>query len=295
MEQEKSAAAMLTEERARAALHRAAQLQAEAADRQERQAQMRMLAQSAAGGISEGYRREDIEAAAQEAGIAVEHIRQALLEQEALGEAQPLAPWIDRMGVRMLGTRHRTLELVRPVRAGARPVLAALQRVATAPPYGMTLIDSFGASPLEGGVLVYKLPTYSSLSSAHDAFAYAAAAIDLEQLLITLRPHEVAGAPHCTIELRSDLRTSTKRNVWAGLALSGIGGGVTAAGAVAAALSSGLMLPLVAAAGAAGLLGGGAAGAAGTGSLYRYYLRKMSGELETMLRVIDVTARTAIE
>ena len=43
-------------------------------------------------------------------------------EQEALGEAQPLAPWIDRMGVRMLGTRHRTLELVRPVRAGARPV-----------------------------------------------------------------------------------------------------------------------------------------------------------------------------
>src|SRR5690606_30631518 len=228
--------------------------------------QMRMLGHASHDGGLDGYRREDIEAAAEEAGIAVEHIRQALLEQEALGDsADPLAPWMDRTGSRLLGTRQRSFELVRTIRAEPAAVLATLKRVLAAAPYEMTLIDSIGESPLEGAVLVFQLPRYSSLSSTHLEFAYNASAIDLEQVQVSLQPLPAAEGQHCIVKLRGDLRTGTRKNVWAGLVTSGISAGGASVLAVAAALSAGLAVPLVGAAGAAAVLAGGGAGAKGYG------------------------------
>lgn len=284
---------LLSEEGARAVLHRAVQLQAEAADRLEREARLRMLAQPSTGAAVTGYRREDIEAAAAEVGIGVEHIRRALLEQEALGEtAEQLAPWVDRMGIRLLRTRKRSLELVRTVNADPTLVLSTFRKLAVSSSYNLKLIDSIGDSPLDGAVSVYRLPAYMSQSTTHNPLAYGATAIGLEQILVTFRPNGPDDVPGCTIEIRGDLRRGTGRNVWAGIGLSGVSGVGLGAMALGVAATAGMAVPVVAAVSATGVLGGGAAGALGYGAAYRHYLRKLTEELDTLLRVVDVTART---
>jgi hypothetical protein len=60
----------------------------------------------------------------------------------------------------------------------------------------------------------------------------------------------------------------------------------------AAVAAAGAVLPLAVAGVAVGLAGLGGAAAAGHGARYRYYLRKMTSELETLLKVVDTSART---
>ena len=217
----------IPEERVHAALHRAAQLQAEATERLERQARERMQPHAENADQAHGYLRDEVEAAAVEAGISSEYIRLALLEQEALGDdATRLSPWIDRMGSRMLGTRERSIELSRPIDAAPAAVLAAMQRIFPSHPYRMTLVDSVGGLPLEGGVLVFRIPQMSALTTDASTFTYTAWAVDLLQLHVSLHPLERGDGSATVLVLHGDLRTSTRRNVWTGLAFSGAGGGV---------------------------------------------------------------------
>jgi len=284
---------VIPEERALAALRRAAQLQAEAAERQEKHT--RALAAHRAGdsGEGSGFRREDIEAAAAEAGISPEYVRRALQEQDTLGEhATALSPWMERMGRRFLGTRHQSLEIVREIEAEPHVVLEAMQRVFPAPPYGMTLMDSLGGSPLEGGVLVFQVPRMSWGSMSYTAFEYAMTMCDITQLHISLQPVRRAERTSTALTLRVDMRLGIRRNVWAGLGVSGaMGAGGVAAG-VAVGLAAGALVPLVVAGAALGAMGGGGAGVAGYGAIYRYYHRKAIHELEMLLRVVDASART---
>lgn len=284
---------LIPEERVHAALRRAAQLQVEATERLEQQSRTRLQLRSDAEGAG-GFRREHVQDAAVEAGISPEFIQQALLEQDALGEqAAELAPWVDRLGSRMLGQRERSLELSRTVAAPPAAVLDAMQRVFPAHPYMMTLVDSIGGTPLEGGVMVFHLHRISMFTGAsYTPFTYTATAVDLLQIHVSLRPVRLADRTGCEITLRGDLRTSTRRNVWAGLALSGIGAGAGGAAAAVATVVAGAMLPLVVAGAAVGVAALGAASAKGYGSMYRHYLRKMIRELETLLKVVDTSART---
>lgn len=288
-------APLLPEERVHAALRRAAQLQAEAAERLEGDVRARIAPQAGDAG-EPGFRREDVEAAAVQAGISPEYIQQALVEQDTLGDhATELAPWMDRMANRMLRTRQRSMELSRTMDAEPRAVLDAMQRVFPAPPYGLMLTDCVGPAPLEGGVLVFQLPGMSALMSnaASGSFAYTAAAVDLLQLHATLHAVPAGERNRCTVTLRGDLRTSARRNVWAGIGLSGVGGtiGGLIGGAVVGAASGGV-IPLLAAGVALGAAGFGGASAVGYGAAYRHYLRKMIRELETLLKVVDTNART---
>lgn len=286
------ASELIPDERVHAALRRAAQLQMEAVERMEQQARSRIETEPGAG--TGGFLREHVEAAAAEAGISPEYLRQALLEQDALGEhAADLAPWVDRMGTRMLGTRQRSLELSRTIDAEPAAVLEAMQRIFPAHPYGMTLVDSVGGLPLEGGVLVFQIPRISMITPmASSSFSYHATCVDLLQLHVSLRAVNLGQKTGCEVTFRGDLRTSTRRNVWAGLGFSGGGGvvGAIVSGAVVAA--AGAVLPLALAGVAVGAASLGAATAKGYGAAYRYYLRKMIGELETLLKVIDTSART---
>ncbi len=282
---------LISDERVRAALRRAAQLQMEAVERMEQQARTRIETES--GAETGGFLREHVEAAAVEAGISPEYLRQALLEQDALGEhATELAPWVDRMGNRMLGSRQRSLELSRTIAAEPSAVLEEMQRIFPAHPYGMTLVDSVGGLPLEGGVLVFQIPRYSLGSTISSPFSYAATCVDLLQLHVSLRAVHIGQKIGCEVTFRGDLRTSTRRNVWAGLGISGGGGVVGAIVTGAAVTIAGAILPLALAGVAVGAIGLGAASAAGYGAVYRYYLRKMISELETLLKVIDTSART---
>lgn len=280
------------EERAVAALRRAAQLQAEAAERMDGHSQA-PAARRGEAGAEGGFQRADIEAAAAEAGISPEYVRRALQEQDTLGEhAAALAPWVDRAGTRMLRTRQRSVEVAREIEAEPQAVLDAMQRVLPAHPYTMTLVDSLGGSPVEGGVLVFQLPRVSMGSTTHTPFAYAMTTIDLLQLHVTLHPVPRPDRTATLLTLRGDLRTGIRRNVWAGLGVSGAAGAMGVVFATAIGLASGGLAPLVAAGAALGALGMGGAGAAGYGAVYRYYYGKALGELEMLLRVVDANART---
>ncbi|HEX2187650.1 MAG TPA: hypothetical protein VHG51_02070 [Longimicrobiaceae bacterium] len=283
----------IPEDRALAALRRAAQLQAEATERVEAQTHALAARRGDDPGAGSRFRPEDIEAAAAEAGIPAEFVRQALQEQETLGEhAAALAPWMDRMGNRLLRTRQRSLELSREIEAEPQAVLDAMQRVFPAHPYAMTLVDSLGPPPLEGGVLVFQLPRASMGSSSYTPFGYVMTAIDLLQVHATLQPVPRQGRTATLLTLRGDLRVGIRRNVWAGLGLSGGAGAAGLVVGTALALASGGVAPLVAAGAALGAAGMGGAALAGYGTLFRYYFRKALGELETLLRVVDANART---
>lgn len=284
-------APLLPEERVHAALRRAAQLQAEAAERLEGSVRARIAPQAGDAG-EPGFRREDVEAAAVQVGISPEYIRQALVEQDTLGDhATDLAPWMERMAGRILRSRQRAIELSRTIDAEPRVVLNAMERVFPAHPYGLMLTDCVGPAPLEGGVLVFQMPRITA--SGYTSFSYAATAVDLLQLHATLHPVPSGERMRCTVTLRGDLRTSARRNVWAGLGISGLGGTVGGLiGGGVAAIASGGIVPLLAVGVALGAAGLGGASAVGYGAAYRHYLRKMIRELETLLRVVDTNART---
>jgi len=283
----------IPEERALAALRRAAQLQAEAAERMDGHSRALAAHRGAEADVEGGYQRADIEAAAEEAGISPEYVRRALQEQDTLGEhAAALAPWVDRAGTRMLRTRERSVEVAREVEAEPQAVLDAMQRVLPAAPYTMTLVDSLGGSPLEGGVLVFQLPRVAMGSTSHTPFAAAMTAIDLLQLHVTLHPAPRPDRTATRVTLRGDLRTGIRRNVWAGLGVSGAAGAMGVLFGAVAVIASGGVVPLVAAGAALGALGLGGAGAAGYGAVYRYYHGKGMRELEMLLRVVDANART---
>ena len=212
----------ISEERAHAALRRAAELQAEAEDQLETQSHGSLAAEWDGSATADGFRREDVETAAVEAGIAPEFIHQALVEQDIGGaDATELAPWIAHVGSSLLRTRQHSIELSRTIDAPAASVLEAMRRVLPAHPYGVALIDSIG-EPLSGGVLLFDIA-----HSTSTPFQYAAV----------------------------------------------------------------LILPAIAVSAALGIVGGGGA-AASYGALYKYYLKKLTGEMETLLRTVDTNART---
>lgn len=283
----------IPDERARQALRRAAELQAEAAARLQETAHGQLMAANAQPDESDGFRRRDVEAAAVEAGISPEYIRQALVEQDALGEhAEELAPWVENMGRRMLKTRARTLEVSRVIDADPALVLEAMQRIFPAHPYFLALEDNIGGPPLAGGVLVFQIPRLMATTTSYTSFSYAAAAIDVMQLHATLRTIPGPGGSRCELSVRTDLRTGTRRNVWTGIALSGTGGAVGAGASAVIAVAASAALPVIAVAAVAGLGIMGMASSSGYGAIYRYYLRKMEKELEQLLKVVDASART---
>jgi hypothetical protein len=280
-------------ERAHAALRRAAQLQADAIERLEQSARARIAAGSTAEGDPGGLERAEIEAAAAGAGISPEYLHQALMEQDAFGEdGTELAPWVEGMADRMLRTKQRTLEITRTVHAEPQAVLESMQRVLPAPPYDMTLVDAIGGSPLEGGVLVFDLPRFSMLNGTGTSLSYVAYAVDLLQVQLCLRSVPVGTGTGCEITLRADLRSSVRHNVFAGTVVGGVGAGLGALFGGFLTLVSGGIAPVIAAGALAGAGGLGAVGGMGYGVLYRFYLRKLVRDLETLLRVVGTNART---
>ena len=274
----------ISDERAHAALRRAAELQAEAEERLETQSRGQIATEWDGSGTADGFRREDVETAAVEAGIAPEFIRQALVEQDIDGaDATELAPWITQVGSGLLRTRQRTIALSRAIDAPAASVLEAMRRVFPAHPYAMTLIDSIG-EPLAGGVLLFEIA-----HSTHTHFQTAATAVELQQLHVTLKPVTIGERDGCELTLRGDLRAGMRRNVVFGLSFSGLFGSLGVVLGVA--ISTALILPVIAVSAAFGIVGGGGA-AASYGAIYKHYLKKLTGDLETLLRTVDTNART---
>ncbi|HEX8450458.1 MAG TPA: hypothetical protein VF647_00105 [Longimicrobium sp.] len=281
---------MLSEARAAAVWQRAAELQAEAAKRSEAASAPLHLLPPADGSSDPdaGFRLEDVRAAAVQAGISAEFVTLALAESEGI-DAHGFTGAGERAATRLLGTSQRSIEVARRISGEPAALMEAMKRVLPAAPYHLTLSGTVGADPLNGGVLIFDLPAYNAMAS--NPFAYTAAMVGVKQLRLMLRPAGTEGAA-TEVSIAVDLRRSVRYGsvTTAGLGgLAAVLGGVGGATLGAGALALGALAALPAAAGVALL---GVPVALGCGAVYRYYVRKLTADLERILRSMEAQVRT---
>lgn len=281
---------------------RAAQLQAEAATRLEK----RSREGTGLTGVTEalpsgGYRLRDVEAAAAEVGISPEFVALAIAERPASGMpavADSSGSWADRATTALMGTTARSLSASRVIRGSPRAVLEAIGLVFPARPYLMTFQDTVGGHPLDGGVMMFKIPNMmKQLGGAatlehYTSFTYRMYQLELFQVNVTLRPVHGPGGASCEVTVYGDLRPGLRKNMlvnrWIAGVLGVVGGAVGAtAGATGLALGGLAILPGIAAAAA---LGGG--GLLCYRLLYRHVLRKSTEEFEALLAALDTHLRS---
>ena len=289
----------IPEEEAHALWRRAAELQAEAARRlEERSRQLVPRGHSADTVEVEGYRLADVRTAAEEAGISPEFLDRALVESRnrVLVEGAQERP--SAMAARFLGQPPRTLEVSRVIHAPPEEVYAAMQRILPGRPFRLSLIDHHGADPLDGGVLVFKVPAYSyTAGTADQSFAYEMTWVDLKQLLFSLRRLDT-DPPATELTVQGSVIHSHKLNMWVGGGISGLVaslsgvGGAFAGGAVAVALGIGGL----ATGAVVGFLSGGVAvgGLAMLGwrTVYRYALRRGEKAIRNLIGSVAVDIET---
>ena len=290
----------IPEEEAHELWRRAAELQAEAARRLEERSRQLVAREHPADTVDvEGYRLADVRAAAEDAGISPEFLDHALVESRnrTLAEGADARP--SAMAARFLGQPPRTLEVSRVIHAPAEEVYAAMQRILPEPPFRLSLIDHHGADPIDGGVLVFKVPAYSyTAGTADQSFAYEMVWVDLKLLLFSLRRLDT-DPPATELTVQGSLTYSHKLNMWVGGGISGLlaalggVGGAFAGGAAAVAFGIG---GLAVGAAIVGFFSGGASfgGLAMLGNrrLYRYALRRGEKAIRNLIGSIAVNIET---
>ncbi|HMS02606.1 MAG TPA: hypothetical protein PKE51_06510, partial [Gemmatimonadaceae bacterium] len=239
-----------------------------------------------------GLRVSDVAAAAVEAGISQQYVALALAEleraPEALQRADDLPTWKQQLATRMLGTSDRTLSVTRIFRVPPRETLAALGRTLQAHPYSLTLRDTLGGHPLDGGVLVFTIP---AMVDGTYKWTYTRYGVYAPEVRMSLRALP-GNARACEVTLQVDLvrgLTGVLASYGvpiAGFAAGGAGIGL-AVGLKALALSGALVgLPV---------FGGWALAGAGayllSAPVHRWALRKVRTELEDTLAAIETSVR----
>jgi predicted Ser/Thr protein kinase len=293
-------AAVLSSDDAAAVWRRAAELQAEAAARLEQRmrgpSETRALVAAGSGAPaapSDAYRLRDVEAAAVEAGISQRYVALALDELRAKPAGQSLvpavSPWKERLSTRLLGTAQRTLSVSRVYRSPPRTVLQTLGRVWQGAPWLLTLRDTLGGHPLDGGVLVFDLPNMTG--TGNYKWTWTRYGLYAAQARITMTP--VPGDTRsCEVTMTVDLRPGLSANLWGYGIMAGGGGGVGGLIGMAVAKKALAMAgaALLGPAGAAAVLVG-AGMLACTGPLYRWEIRSADEEMTAALAAIDVGLR----
>lgn len=279
----------ISPETAAAVWQRAAQLQAEAAQRLEERSRALAAGSESDSSDPHNYSVDDVRAAAIEAGIAPEFVALAIAEQSA-DSIGPLPLEKQEVATRFLGTAERSLELSRVVDQPIELVFASLQRVLPAHPWLLSLREAMG-DPANGGSLVFAIPAYMAFSTVNNLtpLSYAAHVVDVQQIQLMLRRIDDRS---CEVLLRAGLERSVRRNFrfgnWTARIMAALGGTGAAGIALAAGVTSAVIV-LPVAAGAA-LLGFGTA--AGYRKAYRYYLEQFTTLMNEMLGAIAVDAKT---
>lgn len=301
---------VLSEAQALALWQRAAQLQADALNRLDTSTIGSTLAHSESGerGQSknvpgapttpgEGYRLQNVQAAAVEAGISEQFVALAMAE---LGEAknQPARTegsgdtWQEKRATTFLGTSERSLAVTRVINARPPQVLAALGQVLQNSPFELTLGDTVGGHPLDGGVLVFNFSgsvgALGASPGSNMTWLGTRAQLEARSLQITLRA--TPADPRTTeVTVYIDLRHGVRRNVNASASIAGVLGGMTGA------LAGGIGFKALAALGALGIampaVGVGATVAATSALLYRYgYRGAVKRARQELNRALDAVA-----
>jgi hypothetical protein len=279
----------LSEERARAVWLRAAQLQAEAAQRLEERSRL-LAADESSEALSDeaGLSSDMVRTAAIEAGIAPEFVDLALAETDgSLETGKGLVGWKDRAATRLLGTDTRRLDVTRVVDASPGDVLKAMQHVLPQHPYLLSLRETVGEDPLDGAVLVFDVPAMTGL--AFTSFAYKMSWADLKELRFVLRPMDEGARTEVLVSV--PLERSRRINWIVGNVASGFTG--LAGGFIGVVVAKGMALAgaAVAAPIAIGAAGLAVLGSKGIGASYRWGLRTGEEEITTLLKKVEVTCR----
>ncbi len=275
---------------------RAAQLQAEAAHRMERTMSIRRASSTdGAAGASDGsFDTADVEAAAVEAGISRQYVALAIAERASENAPAPLVVGDaeDRRVTSLLGVTVRGISVARLIPAAPRDVLSSLRRIATAQPYWLELDEIVGGHPLDGGILRFRVPTYTQLiaklggSGVIPPLGHRCNEIDLRLLNISLATRGTVEAPATELVVSGDLRDGLRKNVTVSQLVQ-MGGGTVGAtvGAglgVMTGLSALAALPAVVAAGAGVLVSRW-----GYRAAFRTGVRKTQQELDGLLRAVQ--------
>jgi hypothetical protein len=303
---------VLSEMQASALIERAAKLQAAALQRLDTRAAPEALraAGSAPHGRvepatpEEGYKLAHVQQAAVEAGISEQYVALALAELRpdpaGVVVMPPTGSWQERQAEALLGTVEKSVSLQRVLRASPRRVLQALGAALPRHPFALQLLRTVGGHPLDGGVLVFRVPkgagvmhgTPDSIASQWMGIRHQ---LEAEDLQVMLRP--IPGEPEaCQVTLFVDLRPGVRRNVNAST-LIGAGAGMFT-GAAGAALGATKLLALT----VVGSLGFGLAIGAtvvasvmlGYRPLYRYVVRKALKELTNVMDAVESELQAAL-
>jgi eukaryotic-like serine/threonine-protein kinase len=300
---------VLSEQEAKLVWQRAAQLQAEAAHRMERSPSLTAPANhggDAATPAVEGYRKQDVEAAAVEAGISRQFVAIALAERTTgtEGSSLAMAPFDDateRRITTMLGTTDRSISVSRVIRASPRHTLQLIGRVFTQPPFHLTVRETVNGHPLDGGILRFDIPNMYKFVSSPSASGgvvpgliyQCSGVLNLTVLNVTLRPRGTAAQPECEVIVSGDLREGQRKNLtgsyWSIVGSTvGVGGATTAIGIK---LLGGLAVAAPLIAGVAAITAYGAM--AGYRAVFRRSLRKAREEMDKMLLALQQQLDTA--
>jgi serine/threonine protein kinase len=290
---------VISESQAAAIWQRAARLQADALQRLEQRNDLMPNVTSGATSAevpSGGYKLVDVAAAAEEAGISRQYVAMAIAEipRGGLPVESTAREMSERVATRYLGTTERSVAVSVTLQASPARTLRALGAALPQAPYLLVVRETIGAHPLDGGVIVFDLPSVPVSASTGESLGYWSALrrqLEARQVQVTLRP--LPGDPTRTeVTMTADLRPGVRRNVntskWIAGVFGGVGGGIgTAVLIKGAALVLGV-------AGAGGVAVGAAIGGASLLSyrwLYRSTLNKARGEMLSALESIAAAMR----
>ena len=268
---------MYSEDQAARALHRAARLQAEAAERLTGALNMEDRASE------EGFERGELVEAAGEAGIDRSYVELALAELDA-GTGAALELSHERGAARWLGTSRRSLVLSRVFEGEPAPIWDVLVEVLGAKTSGIELGKIEGPHPAKGGIAEFVVVPFSravTQAGGYTDLGYRMHQLELEFVRVQLRA--MGGATRVTISV--DLRPGVRPNLKAARISTGvitlIVGGITTSIALA------LGAPFAVGIGGLSLLGVGSGGM----SLWRWgyprAITKVERELEALLDKLD--------
>ena len=238
------------------------------------------------------YRVRDVEAAALEVGISQRYVALAMAELQsspsAVRSMQPVSEWKNSLATNLLGTEQRTVSVSRVFRFSPRETLKAVGRAFQSAPYSLLLRDTVGGHPLDGGVLVFDLPSLSE-ANANYKWTWTRYGVYVPELRVTLAP--IPGdSQACEVSIHLDLRRGLNACIAAHGFLAGLGssvGGVAGAAVgfkVFAVAGAALLGPV-----AAGGLALGWAAVAGMRPMYRWEMRKATAELEAVLAAVETS------
>jgi len=292
---------ILSEDKARRLWERAAQLQAEASQREEdaegspTSDEPRRELLSGLEDESAGYSLTHIREAGEEIGIEPSFLDLALAEEAILElEGGGKSGFCDRTFERFLGDQERVFDVRRHFTLPSRRVWLALEDALTSETHGQELLEVRGGDPDQGGIAIFESPYALHRSGS---LKYWAAVADVRRFMVRVVPE---GDEGCVVIISAPLRRARRVNGAVGMVLSGVGGalgggaGIGIAGVVVP--SGGLAaVPVVLGLLAGGVFGGERLTRMGYLRLYRWGSRALEKAFHKILTRVERDVQRDLE